>query len=149
MGSLFRTCEGLGIGKLYLTGYTPYPLADGDERLPHLSKKISNQINKTALGAEKHLKWSGHQDINGLVNGLKKEGFSVLALEQSPQSKKLSDYKPTSKIALILGNEVDGVEPELLTTCDEILEIPMLGSKESFNVVQAAAMALYGLRYMV
>lgn len=149
VGSLFRTCEGLGVDKLYLTGYTPYPMTDTDDRLPHLSKKISDQIKKTALGAEDTLKWQRYQDINSLIFNLKKEGFSVLGLEQSEKSLNLNEYSAPPKVALLLGNEIEGIAKNLVEKCDEIIEIPMLGKKESFNVVQAAAMALYAFRYMV
>lgn len=147
MGSLFRTCEGLGVNKVYLTGYTPYPMTAEDERMPHIAKKVDGQIEKTALGAEKILNWQHEDSLEKVISELKSAGYSILALEQADNSKQLNEYKPSSKIALILGNEVDGLNPEVLKMCDEVLEIPMQGKKESFNVVQAAAMALYAFRY--
>lgn len=147
VGSLFRTCEGVGVNKVYLTGYTPYPAKVDDERMPHISKKINGQIEKTALGAEKILNWEHENDLEKVIRELKSSGYSVLALEQSDNSKQLNKYSPPSKVALILGNEVDGIDAEVLKICDEVLEIPMQGKKESFNVVQAAAMTLYAFRY--
>lgn len=146
VGSLLRTAEGLGVEKVYLTGYTPYPMQPNDARLPHLAKKIDTQITKTALEAEKTL-GTFEPDINKVLTGLKKGGFAVAAIEQAPQSVKLSDFQPPQKLALIVGREVEGIEPEILDLCDTILEIPMFGKKESFNVVQAAAMALYHCRF--
>lgn len=148
VGSLFRTCEGMGIIKLYLTGYTPYPQLDSDERMPHIAKKVNAQIEKTALGAIDVLSWQKSDDINEVIREIKELGFVIAGLEQAKNSKELNNYKAPDKIALILGNEVDGIDDRTLKLCDEIIEIPMLGKKESFNVVQAAAMALYGLRYM-
>lgn len=148
VGSLLRTAEGLGVDKVYLTGYTPYPLHANDERLPHLATKINNQISKTALGAETSQSWQHLDEIDGPIKELKQDGYLVTALEQASNSIKLTDFKSPSKIALIVGREVEGVEPEVLAACDKIVEIPMFGSKESFNVAQAAAMALYHLRFM-
>lgn len=147
VGSLFRTAEGLGLKKLYLTGYTPYPQARDDVRLPHLARKAESAIAKTALGAEKFLEWQHVTEINELVIELKQHGYKILALEQSDSSLPLPEYEASDKVALIVGREVEGIEPEILKLCDHVLEIPMFGKKESFNVVQAAAMALFYLRF--
>lgn len=151
VGSLLRTAEGLGVGKIYLTGYTPYPLRENrenDPRLPHLAAKIDKNIAKTALGAEKSDFWERADDIETVIRELKRQDFSVAALEQAPGSIKLPGFQPPDKLAIILGRETEGLEPEILDQCDQILEIPMLGKKESFNVVQAAAMALYHCLYI-
>ncbi|HSW37264.1 MAG TPA: TrmH family RNA methyltransferase [Candidatus Saccharimonadales bacterium] len=148
VGSLFRTAEGLGVEKIYLSGYTPYPLAKDDQRLPHLAHKIGRQIHKTALGAETMVAWEQIPDIISLVASLKSAGFIVVALEQDQQAIQLPDFKPSEKLALVLGREVEGIEENVLAACDQIIEIPMLGHKESFNVVQAAAMALYHCRLL-
>ncbi|HUY85462.1 MAG TPA: RNA methyltransferase [Candidatus Dormibacteraeota bacterium] len=147
VGSLLRTAEGLGVGKVYLSGYSPYPLSANDERLPHLARKIDRQIQKTALGAEKFVDWRHEPDVTKLITGLRDKGFTIAALEQAPGAIKLPDFKPSDRIALIVGREVEGIEPEILELCDLALEIPMLGRKESFNVAQAAAMALYHCRF--
>lgn len=147
VGSLLRTSEGLGVQQVYLTGYTPYPLEADDDRLPHLAQKTDKQIAKTALGAEKSQAWRHAADINTVLAGLKNRGFTVAALEQAPGATNLPDFDPPEKLALIVGREVEGIEPEILAVCDRILEIPMFGRKESFNVVQAAAMALYQIRF--
>ena len=146
VGSLLRTAEGLGCQKVYLTGYTPYPKQPNDSRLPHESARLTRQIHKTALGAENIATYS--HDIEPLISKLKKDGFEVIALEQDPNSVDITSYNPPDKCALIVGNEVSGVSSETLKQSDTCLEIPMLGKKESFNVVQSAAMALFYLRFM-
>jgi 23S rRNA (guanosine2251-2'-O)-methyltransferase len=147
VGSLLRTCEGLGVARLYFTGYTPYPRAADDSRLPHIAEKLTRQIHKTALDAETLVPWSHETDIVAVLERLRADGYTVAALEQAPGSIRLPEYTPPPKIALLLGREVEGIEPELLAQCDTCLEIPMSGKKESFNVVQAAAMALYHFRF--
>jgi tRNA G18 (ribose-2'-O)-methylase SpoU len=148
VGSLLRTADGLGIDMVYLTGYTPYPSGPAsDGRLPHLAAKINRQISKTALGAEKSQAWQHEDDIKKLLKALKNRGYVVAALEQAKNSEALPDYSPPSKIALLVGREVEGVEPEVLAQADKVLEIPMTGQKESFNVAIAAAIGLYHLRY--
>lgn len=147
IGSLLRTAEGLGINQVILSGYTPYPLEINDHRLPHLAQKINKQISKTALGAENMVNWRHLDDINPLLVELRDQGYSIVGLEQTEHSIELNDYQSPDKIALIIGREVEGLEPEIIAQCDQLVEIPMLGRKESFNVVQAAAMALYQIRY--
>lgn len=148
VGSLLRTADGFGVEHVYLTGYTPYPpLPSGDPRLPHLAAKIGRQINKTALGAESSISWTQQDDILPLLAKLKTAGYVLAALEQDEGSISLPEYHAPTKVALLLGREVEGIEQELLKQVDVTLEIPMFGTKESFNVVQAAAAALYQLRF--
>jgi tRNA G18 (ribose-2'-O)-methylase SpoU len=145
VGSLLRTAEGLGLAHVYLTGYTPYPQLEHDPRLPHLARKITNQIHKTALGAEAMIPWSHESEVEPLLATLRQDGYTIAALEQTPDAVLLPEYQAPPKVALLLGREVEGIEPALLEQADVALEIPMAGRKESFNVVQAAAMALYTL----
>lgn len=145
VGSLLRTADGLGVEKVYLTGYTPYPAGKKDERLPHLAAKQTKQIHKTALGAEHSVAWQHETDVQGVLDTLRAAGYTVVALEQSPKATLLPDYNPPQKIALLLGSEVSGVADMLLQEADAVVEIPMRGLKESFNVVQATAIALYAL----
>lgn len=146
VGSLLRTAEGLGVN-VVLSGYTPYPIMSGDERLPHLAAKIHRQISKTALGAEAQPMWQRQMNIDELLAQLRANSFVVVALEQTPTSTPLPEFKMPEKLAIILGREVEGVEPEVLALCDQAIVIPMFGQKESFNVVQAAAMAMYEWRF--
>ncbi|MDR0591198.1 MAG: TrmH family RNA methyltransferase [Candidatus Nomurabacteria bacterium] len=146
IGSIFRTCEGFGVKQLVLSGYSPYPTTSEDTRLPHISDKVSKQIAKTALGAESMVPFRHCEDIFDTIKQYKSQGYSVLALEQDKHSIELPKFRPPAKVILVLGEEVDGVEPTLLKLCDDIIEIPMFGQKESFNVSVAAGIALYQLR---
>lgn len=143
VGAIFRTCEGFGVKKLLLTGYTPYPLVKNDSRLPHIAEKITSQIHKTALDAERLVSFE-HLDTPPL-DELRQAGYRIVALEQAPRSINLRDYHAPDNIALLLGEEVHGIPEAHLELCDDILEIPMHGQKESFNVSVAAGIALYAL----
>ncbi|MEK7602881.1 MAG: TrmH family RNA methyltransferase [Patescibacteria group bacterium] len=147
IGALFRTCEALGVSELILSGYSPYPIHDKDTRLPHLANKISEQIHKTALGAEKLLTWQKIDDIESFISSKKKQGYKILALEQYSKSVSLNTLNPPKKVVLILGREVEGIDRSILKLASQVVEIPMIGKKESLNVVQAAAIAIYHLRY--
>lgn len=148
VGSLLRTAEGFGVTKVILSGYTPHPAYTNDRRLPHESAKITAAIHKTALGAENMVAWDYHRDILPVITKLQKEGWLVAALEQTEDARQLPDYHAPEKIVIVLGREVEGVEAAVLAACDIALEIPMFGKKESFNVVQAAAIVLYHCRFL-
>ena len=143
VGSIFRTAEGFGVKKIILSGYTPYPPVKNDTRLPHITDKITGQIHKTALGAEELVPFEYHDTLD--LGTLQLAGYRIVALEQTPNSINLRDYQPSDKLALLLGEEVHGVTPELLAQVDDIVEIPMHGAKESFNVSVATGIALYAL----
>jgi tRNA G18 (ribose-2'-O)-methylase SpoU len=145
VGSIFRTCEGFGTDELILSGYTPYPRVENDARLPHISEKLTAQIEKTALGATALVPFRISQDVVSTIADLKQDGYRIVGLEQDERSINLSEYTPPNKTCLILGEEVKGISAELLPLCDDILEIPMKGKKESFNVSVAAGIALYQL----
>ncbi len=145
IGSIFRTSDGMGVKQLILTGYTPYPAIENDKRLPHLVAKLTRQIQKSSLGAEQHLPFAHHDSAADVIDNLKKKGYRIVALEQHASSTQLNEYTPPGKIALLLGEEVSGINPALLDMCDDIIEIPMVGSKESFNVSVACGIALYAL----
>lgn len=147
IGSLLRTADGLGIKHLYITGYSPYPLTQHDKRLPHIAQKVHAQIQKTALGAEDSVSWRHVSNITMLIEKLTTKGYDIIALEQHKDAQPLPEYQPNSKIAIILGNEVSGVSRELIEYATKIVEIPMYGRKESFNVTQAAAMIMYHCRF--
>lgn len=149
VGSLLRTAEGLGIQKVILSGYTPHPSYAGDRRLPHEVLKITRQIHKTALGAENLIRWEYHYGLLPVLHSLQKDSYTIAAVEQTEDARALPKYHPPQKLALIVGREVEGLEQEVIDACDLALEIPMFGKKESFNVVQAAAMTLYHCRFMM
>lgn len=149
VGSLFRTADGLGVSKIYLTGYTPAPI----DRFGRRDAKIS----KVSLGAEGSVPWE-KAEIQELIQALKKERVEVVALEQTSDSIPLCEYRPTGTVALIVGNEVDGIPEDILVTSDVTIEIPMRGKlarnrlpgeggKESLNVSNAGAIALYAFSH--
>ncbi len=127
---------------IVLSGYTPYPAYDGDVRLPHIAEKITAQIHKTALGAESMVPFEYVDDIS---QWLASNNLPLVALEQAASSVSVPHFSPPSEFILVLGEEVNGIEASLLQKCDHIIEIPMSGHKESFNVSVAAGIALYAL----
>jgi len=141
IGSIFRSCEGFGVERLILSGYSPYPHIEGDERLPHIVTKLEKQINKTALGAEQLVHYE-YREIPPLEM-LRSAGYRIVGLEQDKRSIMLPGYEPSAKIALLLGEEVEGINDSLRSMCDDLVEIPMYGQKESFNVSVATGIALY------
>lgn len=148
VGSIFRTAEGFGVDKIILSGYSPYPTYVGDKRLPHESDKITKQIHKTALGAETMVPFEYIEDLQTWIDGLisLEQSLPIYALEQSPSSSDIRSFIPADNFALLLGEEVNGIENRYLDQCEEVIEIPMYGQKESFNVSVAAGIALYGLK---
>jgi tRNA G18 (ribose-2'-O)-methylase SpoU len=133
VGSILRSADGFGFHHAYLCGITPTPELE--------------TVRKTSLGAEEYVTWSYHPNAVQLVKGLKKEGWTILALEEDERSVALSKVKKmkVNRVALIAGNEVTGVDPELLDLADHILHIPMRGQKRSFNVANAFSIAAYAL----
>lgn len=139
VGSIFRTADAAGVKRIILSGYSPTPLDRfGRERQDFI---------KVSLGAEKTVPWEYVETLEPALLQLKQEDCCIAALEQAPNSTDLFDFKiPTSKnLALIIGNEVEGVSPTLLEQADVILEIPMHGKKESLNVSVATGVALFAL----
>lgn len=145
VGAIFRTSEGLGVKHIILSGYTPYPEVSEDTRLPHIRAKLTTQIHKTALGAETAVPFT-YQPFPDIAD-LKQRGYVVVGLEQDERAVLLPEYRPPQKIALILGEEVAGMPESLRDACDDIIEIPMHGKKESYNVSVATGIALYHLTY--
>ena len=139
VGSILRSADGFGFSHAYLCGITP--TADNEA------------VTKTSLGAEDSVPWSYHKDALKLVKGLKTEGWKVYGLEEDARAVPLeSDSLPSEIRArasslqiLIVGNEVTGVDPELLDLCDQIFFIPMRGEKKSLNVAIAFSVAAYAL----
>ena len=144
VGAIFRTAEGFGVSKIILSGYTPYPTIEHDSRLPHISEKLTSQIHKTALDAETMVPFEYTEDAP--LQTLKNSGYRIVALEQNDRSINLADYETPEKMALLIGEEVHGITDELIKQCDDIIEIPMFGKKESFNVSVATGIALYALK---
>ncbi len=143
VGAFLRTCDGFGVNKVIFSGYTPYPSLEQDTRLPHFADKITRQIHKTALGAETTVPFERHELPP--IAELKATGYQIVGLEQDERSVALPGYQVPDKVALLLGNEIDGIYPEFRNQCDTLIEIPMYGTKESFNVSVACGIALYHL----
>lgn len=136
-GSIFRTAETVGVAKIYCVGTTPVPL-------DRFGRKRGD-FAKVSLGAEDMVPWEHCENGIALVKKLKKEGSDIVALEQDENSTDYRSYKLREKTALILGNEVGGVDAKLLRLADSIIEIPMQGKKESLNVAVAAGIVLFRL----
>lgn len=145
VGSLLRTADSFGIENIIFSGYTPYPQIENDTRLPHIYKKLDISIAKTALGAERTVPYS-YEDIYTAIERLKDSGYRIVALEQSHDSIPIMQYQPSEATALVIGEEVSGVVADIIEICDDVIEIPMFGKKESLNVSVAAGIALYQLR---
>jgi tRNA G18 (ribose-2'-O)-methylase SpoU len=138
VGSLFRTADGVGVSEIILSGYTPLPY---DRFL-----RLRGDFQKTALGSEKSVPWKQVDSLPETITELKSQGYTVLGLEQSDRSIHYTDYKTQKPVVVIVGNEVDGVHPDILALCDDVVEIPMRGEKESLNVTIATGVLLFSLR---
>lgn len=134
VGSIFRTADAAGVDKIYLCGITPVP--------PH------EKISKTALGAETFVSWEYNAQAWRLLRKLKVESekLKVVGLEQTKTSQNIFKFKPEFPMALVVGNEVRGLSPQILKYCDKKISIPMYGKKESLNVAVAAGIALFFLK---
>lgn len=131
VGSLFRTCDSLGVTKLILTGYTPAP---PDEK-----------ISKVALGAERSVAWEQETDITQVFSRLRAEGVPVYALELTPDAIELGAFAAPDTLTLLLGTETTGISPLLLRQCDGAIKITQRGIKESMNVAVAAGIAAWAI----
>jgi len=129
VGAIFRTCEFLGVKKLWITGYTPAP--------------PDPKLLKISLGAEKSVAWERVADVRTVLERVKEQGFRIIGLELRHDAKDLSAYRPPTRAALLLGNEVTGIPPTLLASCDDVVMISRRGAKESLNVAVAAGIAIW------
>lgn len=133
VGSVFRTADAFLLEGIYICGYTAYP--------PH------KEIKKTALGAEETVRWQYYKNTADAIEKLKEEGYKIYAIEQAENSLVLQtvSFTPEEKVAVVLGNEVTGVEQTTIEKCDACIEIPQLGMKHSLNVSVAAGVVLWEL----
>ena len=133
VGSVFRSSDAFRIEGVFLCGITARP--------PH------PEIHKTALGAEESVPWKYFERTEDAVSLLKEEGYIVLAVEQCEGSTMLQNFQrqPDRKYAIVLGNEVKGVQQQIVDSCDGCLEIPQFGTKHSLNVSVAAGIVLWHL----
>lgn len=133
VGSVFRTSDALLVSKICLCGIT--------------AKPPDKEIHKTALGAENTVNWEYFETTEEAVILLKKEGYTIIAIEQVEGSIALNEYlpEPGEKLALVFGNEVKGVQQEVVNLCDQTIEIPQFGTKHSFNIAVCAGIVLWDL----
>ena len=131
IGSIFRTSDAFLVKKLYLCGIC--------------AKPPDKEIHKTALGAEFSVDWEYFKTTEEAVHSLKNEGYTIIAIEQVEGSISLLDYSPevNEKVALVFGNEVKGVQQEVVYLCDKTIEIPQFGTKHSFNIAVSAGIVLW------
>lgn len=139
VGSILRTCDGAGFGKVILTGFTP--------TLAH------PKVKKTALGAENSIEVTYESDALAIVKDLKDRGYKIIAIEELSNGQEINNSDLFSyqfkddRILLIFGNEVLGVSPEILKLADEVLKLPMMGDKNSLNVAVTVSAVLYLIKY--
>jgi 23S rRNA (guanosine2251-2'-O)-methyltransferase len=132
VGSIFRTADAFLIEKIILCGYTPLP--------PH------REIHKTALGATESVDWQHSEKTGNAVLELKKAGYKVFAVEQTEQTVLLNSFDPGSgPVAVVFGNEVGGIEQEVIDLCDGVVEVPQAGTKHSLNISVCAGVVLWEL----
>lgn len=133
VGSFFRTADAFLISSIYLTGISAVP--------PH------KEINKTAIGADRTVNWKYFADVTETVRNLKTFGYQIIGIEQTDQSVNLQDFlpQPGIKMALIFGNEVDGLSESVVELLDQCIEIPQFGTKHSLNVAVSAGIVIWDI----
>jgi tRNA G18 (ribose-2'-O)-methylase SpoU len=134
VGAIMRTADGAGLAAVYLSGYTPRPV----DRFGRPVKALA----KTALGAQA-LPWQYQRDPVSVITGLRMAGWAIVGVEQDERSRDYRDYVLARDTLFVLGNEVRGLSPALRAHCDELIEIPMHGEKESLNVSVAAGIIFF------
>lgn len=135
VGSVFRTADGAGVFKVYLSGYTPAPL----DRFG----RVREEIKKTSLGATDIVPYEVWEDGVRLVAHLKEKGIDVVAVEQTRDAVAYDTHPIHTDVAFVFGNEVTGIDAEMLSQCDTHIHIPMMGKKESLNVSVCAGVILF------
>ena len=133
VGSVFRSSDAFGINEVLLSGYTPTPPRP--------------EISKTAIGAEEFVTWSYHKDQKSILSALKSKNYTLVGLEQTSESIDLPDFDASahSKMCIVMGNEVTGIDDELLPHIDHFVTIPQFGHKHSLNVSVATGVMFYAL----
>lgn len=135
VGSIFRTCDALGVNKIFISGYSPTPLDKFN--------KPRKDIAKVALGAEKTIEWEYVKNPKKILQKMKENGVQIVALEQAENSVDYKKIKIKKPVMFLVGNEVGGIEKNILSLCDIVAEIPMFGEKESLNVSVAFGVGLF------
>lgn len=135
VGSIFRSADGAGVGKLWLCGITGHP--------------PNTMIAKTALGAEEKVEWEHRDDCLQVIRELKAKGYQIILLEQTKKSIPYQNFVPEAPVCLVLGNEISGISDELLGLCDQAIEIEMRGLKNSLNVSVAFGITAYHIANLI
>jgi len=133
VGSFFRTCDSLGVYKIFLCGITSVP--------------PNKEILKTALGATESVKWEYFENTSKCIETLKNKGFTIICIEQTEKSLMLDKYEFNidENICLVFGNEIEGVSKEIIEMANDCVEIPQLGTKHSLNVSVAGGIVIWDL----
>ena len=138
VGSIFRTSDGAGVSKLYLSGYTPAPIDRFGRSVP--------EIVKTSLGASGTVPWESVPNTEEIIDSLQKEGIRIIAVEQHERAVPFYDLGEKIDVAYLFGNEIEGIPSSICERADEVVCIPMHGIKESLNVSVAAGIILFSRR---
>lgn len=138
VGSVFRTADGAGVSKIYLCGVTPTPT----DRFGRARKDLA----KVALGAEETVPWEHVPTTLAAIEKCKQDGVRVVAVEQDSRAKDFASFSAEGDTAFVFGEETKGLSKEILDACDDVIEIPMHGKKESLNVATAAGIILFNIR---
>lgn len=146
VGAIMRTADAVR-ASVWTCGYSPYPTVPGDTRQPHQADRAARLIKKTALGSERHVNHRHFPTLTQAAVVARSQGLRVIALEQAKSAFDAFSYDYPGDVALIVGAEVDGLDETSLRLCDDVIELPMDGMKESLNVSVAAGIALYVLRH--
>lgn len=135
VGAIFRTCDGAGVDKLFLCGYTPTPI-------DRFGRSVA-EVHKTSLGAVDFVAWEYRDDVKELVKELQSQSIPVVVIEQTASSESIYDVKLPVSCALVFGNEIEGVQSSVCKMADRVVEIPMRGKKESLNVGTTVGVVLF------
>lgn len=145
VGSILRTADSAGVERVICCGSTPYPRLKIDARDPVVINRNVRAISKTALGAETTVNVEYFSETVDAIAKLRGQNMAIYALEQTDTSANLLQSTPRLPAALIVGNEVFGVQKDVLAQCDQVFDIPQKGAKESLNVSVATGIAVYKL----
>lgn len=132
VGSIFRTADGAGVEKIWLCGITGHP--------------PNNQISKTALGAEERVSWEYQANVLEVIQQLKSMGYQIVLLEQIDKSERYQFFKPSAPVAVVIGNEIEGISDSIVRLADAAIDIEMAGLKNSLNVSVAFGIIAYHFR---
>ena len=171
VGAIFRTADAIGVKKIYLCGITGYPSKKeihsidkiiinepisinekGEIKINYIPSKkcfdafLLPRIRKTALLSTSHIDWVYKASTDEAINELKKDEVKIIALEQSKDSIDYLEYSYNNHCAILVGNEVSGIDEETLKKCDDIIEIGMIGHSKSLNVATATGIILFKLK---